>query len=923
MTAAPALSTLHHVTERKLKKLADNRQKFEADKKSILAKVASAPDPRQKVEALIAGFELHGIEPQQPDVSIPNLERFVHQAKHDPSVSTTLLRDWQSKLEHELDIMSAKYQYAALFGHLVIEWIKHPNPAASPSARVSVDTDMSAKMTDSFDPVGRKEMVEQRQEWEGYAFTEKKMDQAKIEAYLYEIFATAYQSKKMKKSPLRKLRDAMENVMDFKSDLQTPKKEDEDEDEDEEPVTIRGEHENRFTVENLKACIRGVIQADLFAGQKREALADLEHQPAVLDELVDVLNMDLESLDTWEWDPSPVPLHMRRQLNGKYRVYMDEETLQAILLHFIGETWAAAMKKAFTTFIHSGAWRQTPHQSMGRTARSRREYFVPDSTKNRTTVRNHRRETYQKDYFMMQLPDKPFKDYHNYAADDVQDKGQDAKTKSQLATKQSMLRLVTTEVLLNTKVYGECVVLQSDFAWHGPSHPHDTIFAVLNFFGVPAKWLRFFKKFLEAPVAFAMDGPDGSTTVRKCGIPMSHVLSDALSEAVLFCLDFAVNKRTQGANIYRFHDDLWFWGQESTCIQAWKVIQEFNGVMGLNLNEEKTGSALVVADKAKSRPLAESLPLGKIKWGFLLLDSEAGKWVIDRSQVDEHIEELRLQLGACRSVMAWVQAWNSYVTRFFSTNFGQPAHCFGRQHNDMIISTFEHIQRSLFADTGTTNVTDHLRRMVSERFTTDDTIPDGFFYFPAELGGLGLRNPLINAFATYNNSVSDSGHPIDWAFGKEEEQYRRLKEAWKTDIVYLKAPHSKRRHKAPDAKANAGNNKDNDDNDTDAELDEPFFGLDEFTRYKEECSAPLHEAYTALLRCPPETLVDSPDQEEQRKALLAEGLADSHYWRWIFTLYAGDLKQRFGGSGLQLGKRDLLPVGLVDVLRSEKVRWQG
>jgi len=44
---------------------------------------------------------------------------------------------------------------------------------------------------------------------------------------------------------------------------------------------------------------------------------------------------------------------------------------------------------------------------------------------------------------------------------------------------------------------------------------------------------------------------------------MSHVLSDTLGEAVLFCLDFAVNQRTKGRNIYRFHDDLWFWGKAS------------------------------------------------------------------------------------------------------------------------------------------------------------------------------------------------------------------------------------------------------------------------------------------------------------------------------------------------------------------------
>ncbi|KAJ4295002.1 hypothetical protein N0V90_007010 [Kalmusia sp. IMI 367209] len=899
--ASPTLSTLHHVTGRKLSKLADHREKFEADKKDILAKVAAAPDHRQKVEALLDGFEQHGITTKHVELSMTNLKRFIHQAKHDPSVSTTLLADWQSKLEHELDVTSVKYEYAALFGKLVIEWIKHPNPAVSTAGGNAASIDSDSEAGEKFDAIGRKEMHEQRKEWESYAFTERKVDQGKIEEYLNELFGATLQAKKVTKSPLQNLRDSMKHVLDFKSDLQSPKTKNTLHDNDE--WDCAGVDDG-FSVDILKSCIRGVLQSDLLAGKKREALADLENQPAVLNELVEVLNMDLKGLDEWEWDPSPVPLNMRRQLNGKYRVYMDEETHQAILLHFIGKKWAVGFKNAFTKFYHSGAWLQTPYRSMSKKARQRREYFVHGSTDNDTNVRNWRRTKYQNDYFMTQLPSNAFEDYHDYAAED-QDANDTGSGQSPLATKQSMLRLVTTELLLNTKVYGEFLVLQSDFKWFGPSLPHDTIFAVLKFFGVPGKWLRFFKHFLEAPVVFTHDGPDAEVQVRKCGIPMSHVLSDALSEAVLFCLDFAVSKRTQGANIHRFHDDLWFWGQESTCIQAWNAMQEFSSIMGLQLNEEKTGAALIVADKSKPRPLTPSLPKGPIKWGFLNLDASSGRWVIDRAQVDEHIEELRRQLGACRSVMAWVQAWNSYVSRFFSTNFGQPANCFGRQHNDMIISTYEHIQRSLFADADTANVTEYLRGMLAERFGTDNSVPDSFFYFPVELGGLGLRNPLINAFATYRKSFRDSVERIDRAFELEQEDYERLKERWDS------GEHRPKRTKySPLPKDELG---------TDTETDESFMSFEEFTRYREETSSYLKDAYTNLLECPPEEHVQTAPAI--LTTLRDRSLDASPYWLWICNLYAGDMNKRFGG--LQLGDRDLLPVGLVDVLKSEKVRWEG
>lgn len=898
--ATPALSTLRHVTERKLGKLADHHEKFEAEKKSISAKVASAPDHRSKVEALLDGFEQHGITAKDPELSIANLKRFIHQAEHDPSVSATLLSDWQSKLEHQLDLTSVKYEYAALFGKLVIEWIKHPNPAASAPTTNAASSDSDREMSESFDTIGRKEMHEQRKEWESYAFTERKVDQEKIVKYLDEIFGTTLQAKKVTKTPLQNLRDSMKHVMDFKSDLQPVIKKNTLYDN----VTSKGSGTAyRFDVDTLKSCIQGVLGSDLLAGAKRESLSDLTNQPAVLRELVDVLNMDLEGLDKWEWDPSPVPLNMRRQLNGKYRVYMDEEIHQAVLLHFIGTTWAVALKQAFTAFYHSGAWLQSPYRSMGKKARERHEYFVPRGASH-LNVRNRRRERYQRDYFMTQLPDSEFEDPPDYNAED-QDENQSWSRSSPLATKQSMLRLVTAELLLNTKVYGEFLVLQSDFKWFGPSLPHDTIFAVLTFFGVPEKWLRFFKKFLEAPVAFAQDGPDAEAVERKCGIPMSHVLSDALSEAVLFCLDFAVNKRTQGANIHRFHDDLWFWGQESTCIQAWNAILEFSKVMGLQLNEDKTGAALIVADEAASRSLPAALPKGPIKWGFLNLNPSSGRWVIDRAQVDEHVEELRRQLAACQSVMAWVQAWNSYVSRFFSTHFGQPANCFGRQHNDMIIKTYEHIQRSLFKDAGTANVTEYLRGMLKERFGTDDSVPDGFFYFPYELGGLGLRNPLINAFATYRKSFRDSAERIDRAFEMEKADYDSFKERWESG-----ENRPKRMKFSHPPKDETG---------TDTEADDPFMSFEEYTRYREETSVHLRNAYVNLQECPPEEKVET--LPAIRDMLRERSLEESPYWLWIYDLYAGDMNRRFGG--LQLGERDLLPVGLVDVLRSERVRWEG
>ena len=108
--------------------------------------------------------------------------------------------------------------------------------------------------------------------------------------------------------------------------------------------------------------------------------------------------------------------------------------------------------------------------------------------------------------------------------------------------------------------------------------------------------------------------------------------------------------------------------------------------MDLELNEEKTGAALTIEDPKRAKPLSPALPKGQIHWGFLNLNASEGRWKIDPQKVNEHTEELRRQLAACRSVFALAQAWKSY-SRLFAANFAQPAKCFGCEHIDMVIDT--------------------------------------------------------------------------------------------------------------------------------------------------------------------------------------------------------------------------------------------
>ncbi|KAL5042545.1 hypothetical protein BDW71DRAFT_211089 [Aspergillus fruticulosus] len=114
--------------------------------------------------------------------------------------------------------------------------------------------------------------------------------------------------------------------------------------------------------------------------------------------------------------------------------------------------------------------------------------------------------------------------------------------------------------------------------------------------------------------------------------------------------------------------------------------------------------------------------------------------------VDEHITELRRQLSACKSIFAWIQAWNGYFGRFFVNNFAKPAVCFGREHSDMAISALSHIEHAIFPKCDGGGVTNSLRKTIAERFNFHD-IPDGLFYLPIELGGLNFFDPYVPLLA--------------------------------------------------------------------------------------------------------------------------------------------------------------------------------
>ncbi|MCJ1360564.1 MAG: hypothetical protein MMC33_010572 [Icmadophila ericetorum] len=806
-------------------------------------------------------FKLAGINPA-------NLERYLEQSKNDTSISPSLMKVWETKLKRALELQGVKFEYAALFSKLVTE--RSGDSAVPPTTPASdVDMDLDAEPTP--DIVGRPEMHAQRKVWEAYALEPRNIDVSRITNSLNEVFDT-----KENKQALQGFRDG---VKMFGMSLLTPK---------------------QFDNEVMKWVIKGLIQTDLLSDDQTSTLKEIRQNETYLSEMADVLNMKVASLASWSWGKGGVPLEMRRQLNGKYRAYMHEDISQALLLHYFGIKWAAQWKERTQAMSE---W--TKQSSVPKMDRKRREYFFEKYEAASSGIESAKSAIYEEDYFMAHLPDDEESGTKGYGEDDLADEADQNKS-NPLAIKQGLMHLLYTDAMVSDRISGDVVVLQTDFKWFGPSLSHAAIFATLEFFGMDKTWLTFFKKFLEAPLRFIHDGPNGQVRIRQRGVPMSHALSDMFGEAVFFHLDHAVFNATGGENLYRLHDDIWFWSDEDACIDAWECLNKFAGDVGLELNLDKTGASRVSFDTTKAvQPVSSKLPQNAIKWGFLTLDSSSGRLCVDQAMINIHIVEFRRQLDATTSVFAWIQAYNSYI-QFIINNLCTPANCFGRAHIDMCLSTLAQVHRGLFpAHNG--NIVEALKTMLAKRFPDAPlNIPDGFIYWPMLLGGLEVRNPFISLQGMRYSVFEDPRKRIDFAFEDDDENYRLAKEAF--DNVGTRANWSYTLGSAP----------------------KKFMPHDEFIRYRYECSKPFLSAWEDLRQPAEEECLEVTPTISTLLGQLPHstdaGIKNSWvsmkpYWQAVASLYGEEMAERFGG--LQVVEKGLLPMGMVGLWKGGKVRWEG
>jgi hypothetical protein len=624
--------TLQTITTTKLEELAQQRIAFDQGYAAILASAEAEQDPLKRLIVLVDGTKSclgvktsnsnHKSRDGRPgrvisggtrnprlETDLRNLDRFLEQAEFDPSVSAKVLEDWEKILLQYLSIQASKFQYADLYGKLVTEWLSSEKATAT-------GTGGDVEMSDSFEELPGAKKLAARTEWEKNVFEPAVVDVEVLKTHLEQLFITD------KKASAFAIKELRKDVEKFESSLSGPA---------------------QFNVPTLRWVIKGLQASDLLPNDKREVLKDFLSNDVILGEIGDVLSMRLSALDRWSWGEH-VPLEQRRKLNGSYEIHMHEDVLQAIFLHYIGVKWSVFFKTAFRSIRQQNAWKSS-RAEVPKTDRMRRDYFLGKHWTNRhDTLEVRRDETWRYSYFAHQLLDfdtqeveieegeeeaeygdhvdvskkrklnmtmtqQPSQGTNRFLKDEDLALDMDAEEceesdedmgfglfddgewvppqgpKRPMEAKQNLLHLVSTEVIVNTRLYGELSCFRTVFDSWNPLLPHQTALQVLEFFGVSEKWRAFFTKFLQAPLKFKDDGPSAEPRLRRRGTPASHALSDVLGETVLFCLDFSVNQVTDGALLHRLYDDLWFWNKDyETCAKAWACVTEFTGIMGVKVS---------------------------------------------------------------------------------------------------------------------------------------------------------------------------------------------------------------------------------------------------------------------------------------------------------------------------------------------------
>jgi hypothetical protein len=664
MAAKPTLlsQTLQSITSTKMREQERRRKTFEASKTKVLESISNVSDDRARLDLLLSGykdlsFSKKGVSYVTQDLEniVQNTVRYLEQTHHDPSIPTSIIRSLERDIEKKLHQESERFKFASLYYRLLSEWTD------SDSMPMEQSEEEEPQLGGSFEHVQQYDLQKLKDKFASVVFTPLETDEVEIDTYMADLFEEDHAQGLL--DGIRK--DNASFARRLKAEVAP------------------------FNSQMLKKCIRALLGNNLLNDDAKSTLSEFSTNEIVLDEIADVLNLRFADLDNWFWQADDgMYYEPRRQLNGKYRIMMDMDILQAIFLHYIALSWCAHLKSVFARLAKDDKFWRT-EQGMTEDEKARHVFFTGTHPSRESGVRWRQTNTFLTTFLNSSLPSSLTDggDPYGEDAERATDKTEDD-TQTGLGRRQLFLRQLATDVLIRQSLHGEVAVVQSDLQWYATGLPHSTLWAVLRFWGIPEDFVTLFKKYAEAPLRMTAT-PGENVRTRRRGIPITDAFETLFGEIVLFCMDVAVN-RISGMTLIRFHDDLYLYGEPLETANAWETIETFVKVFGLDINKSKTGS-VYLSDKSKNPDLANKFPKGPVGMGMLKL-SEKG-WTIDQDQVAAHTRQLRKQLGQCNSVMSWIQTWNACMGRFFQDTFGKPANCFGQAHIDAILETHAQMQQ--------------------------------------------------------------------------------------------------------------------------------------------------------------------------------------------------------------------------------------
>lgn len=242
-----------------------------------------------------------------------------------------------------------------------------------------------------------------------------------------------------------------------------------------------------FNQDSLTSCIKGLLTEDVLSDEKRGILKNFLESDVAKDEIADVLNMRFADLTRWQWNAGEhgIPVMPRAALNGKYRIWADDDILQMIFVQYMGIRLSTIMKPALNEFMEQVYTRDmNGHWPVSKRDQDRRRYYLNQHPMHQEGIDETRKDNYLETFFLSQLPSSETSLFDGEQQYDNDTDGDDADSdvssdeqqpKRHTNIRQEVLRQLTADIYIyrlrgvnhNSPegASGPVAVVQTDIQW--------------------------------------------------------------------------------------------------------------------------------------------------------------------------------------------------------------------------------------------------------------------------------------------------------------------------------------------------------------------------------------------------------------------------------------------------------------------------